>query len=226
MPQKSLEVSGPEPKKSVWPDHLTEHLPSPPRAEKTLSYTCASTSGSWSLLTPPQIQQVEMIVHFRLVPFRLLAGTNTWQERWDKILPPCVRTRGSLQQKYQNPRQRKYSNKNQFAVLRWWLSGAERNNQCAASYTCHTQKQSTEAKVTIPQQEELSNPLTQEQGHTCALLSDHMWAAKEEREEVCFWLFALHCLTKNTQKRRGKLKKKTQTTKTYLEKQHIKSIWN
>ena len=45
-------------------------------------------------------------------------------------------------------------------------------------------KQSTEAKVRILQQEKQSTPPTQEQEHTYTPLSDHMWAAKEEKEEA------------------------------------------
>lgn len=98
-----------------------------------------------------------------------------------------------------------------FSGFRGWLTGTERNNQCAAPYTCHTEK----AKHRCQSEDSatgktLNSPNSRARAHT---VSDLMWVTKKRERRSVFWLFALHNLLRNKGRKNTKEKKTSQTIK-------------
>lgn len=133
----------PEPRKTIWPNLLQNNCWRP--SWKVLSSSiCANTSGAWAPThTSTHTGQGEMVVHLSLVSLKLLASTDTWKAGGKMGQDPssfCGEETSSKSTKIPEKGSTCAAIRAVFSGFRGWLTGTERNNQCAAPYTCHTEK--------------------------------------------------------------------------------------
>lgn len=137
-------------------------------------------------------------MHLSLVSLRLLASTDTWKAGGKMGQDPssfCGEETSSKSTKIPEKGSTCAAIRAVFSGFRGWLTGTERNNQCAAPYTCHTEK----AKHRCQSEDSatgktLNSPSSRARAHT---VSDLMWVTKKRERRSVFWLFALHNLLRN-----------------------------